>query len=140
MRLIKATIQNYHIKNSKINKKAVYISFLEPVSTRNIAGYQAELKSLLEKKFDLYLIKLTNKSEITAYTIKLLLALYNTQPDNIAIHFSESLEEFLYNTRLGKYFIAEKSAKIIIMKLEGKNKELRSKAPKLLRSGRLPDH
>lgn len=122
MKFLNLQLKNYTIKKTEKKKKAVSISFIQPVTRTNVNRFRELFRYLIKKNFDIYIINLNNKEIITGYTIKLILALNNTKPRSTGIIVSDNVEDYFYNTKLNNYFIAEKTIKPIIINIENKKR------------------
>ena len=116
--MIKTYYRYYRISKSKIKKKAVYITFAEPVTNQNIKKSQAELLQLLKKNIDSYIIVFNDSSKITAYTLKLLAALYNTFSNKIGIILPGKIKQFFSLSRLDSHFLIEENPVALISRIE----------------------
>jgi len=116
--MIKFQLQRYRFKDSNKRRRAVYITLLKPVTYGNLKKYQMALKTLLEKQFDYYVIKLKDSSVVTGFTIKLLLAFHNTVSQSVGILLSRDIKWRFSHSLLNTFLVAEENPMSVIIEIE----------------------
>lgn len=108
------------IKNSNLSKSVAFLKLKEAITTENLADFMEELRDLKKQDHDSYVVVLNNEKLLSALTIKVLLAFYNSVPEKIGILTNSGMKAHSLLIKLNKYIDIEKSPREVLLKIEMK--------------------